>query len=275
MRYLLALLLCCSASAQLPVVPMLSVSTSSTFSPLQLSGMVLWTAVTNGVTNVASNLTPPNDGDTVKGWADLSGNVFPLLIGSATYPVYHSSGGGSNNSPYLSFAAGGSAALQTTAGGGGRATPWIVFMVMNFTTSGGINNGAFINSQPSQTMQFLPNGTGAYSVYNGSVFWSPSSLAFAQVGNNVWFVFTQKYTSSGSTTFLRTNGVVCGSGFTGSCSAANATGITVGNYFNRSLCCGMFVTEVLWYCGNDMSSSDMTKVEQYLANKYNIHNGVL
>lgn len=244
---------------------------SSAFYPSNLTGLVLWTTIGTGVTN-GSGVTPPANNDPVQGWRDISGNNFGLTKGggSTVQPIYKSSGGASNNSPYISFTASGGMSLTNSFGGATKAQPLLYFMVLSF--GGNPGNGAQINSMSSQNPQILASGSQLQIFDNAASKTYPSGSILYMTAD--WIIFTCKVNGSTST-IGRTNGVAIGTTPSGNPGTLGSPGVTLGNYFNSSGSSGINIVEFLIYSGNDMSSSDMTKVEQYLANKYNIHNGVL
>lgn len=251
--------------------------------PLSVPGLVVWVDVYHGVTNNAGSSSPSN-GDTIKGWQDLSTNQFPFLnFGSASSQPAYSATLGPTNGPCLIFNNNwsGNTFMTNWAGGVTNSQPntffWVVWDPGNHT-----HNRTLWDSMDANNRSYLFSfSTGNFAMEIGgdnggppnAVLWSGTlGDGAANFGwNYSWQVLTIQY--NGANSFVRINGIGPRStGVSGplyNAGPQGTHGFVMGN--NGSLNSSAFVysTSFLWYTGA-LNTNTMLCLERSLGSEHGI-----
>lgn len=235
---------------------------ASSFAPV--AGYIFWYSPTNSMTN-NSGVSPPSTGDQIKAWGDLSANAYHLQsLASSQQPIYRIGNSSVTkppaNNPYLQWL--NQVQWLTNKFATVYSQPSTFFFVINGNARSGA--AAVLNGAADQNNQVLfAAPPGAPQMYAGSIMAGPSGFS-----SDIWFVLTCQF--NGASSILRSNGVQLT--LTGTTvGTGTLKGLTIGNYFNGAggTSMGGGLGDVVGY-NSALSSGDMLKEEEFLANEYGI-----
>ncbi len=269
MKYLLLMLSCCSALAQLPVIPWRVVN-GDTFGPNNPAGLVYWYDAAYGVAATNGGNHTAIQGENMVYWTNKSGTTGdPVLSFSTpgTDKAVFSTNSANNSLPGLYFD-GTSVYSSANTMTNYVQTNWI-FIIMRCNFSAGKPTAIDLGGNNSIGLD------GSAFNYSLNFYGCPGGTNFATGGNpqintgcsytNKWVLISLKCGGLGSK--VRTNAV----------DAATALGINT-NAFGSTILCGEasfggaagwygWMAEILVYHA-DLSAGDVAIVENHLMGKY-------
>lgn len=259
MKWILSLLLCFSASAQLPVVPF-NPSTSSRWLPNQAANTLFYwyelTPTNSARVNFDGSGSPPTDTQSPRSWINLAhNNDVAGYASGGTVPQYFVSGGGNNGtSPRLNF--------PSTAGGTGYVSPAVTTVFTNFTfmivlkMTSTTGNQSIISS--GNAIPRLTISSGVLTMDAGSTTAGPVSI-----GTTPMIITWNNCNATGANSEIYTNGVLYKSGASGSvgffANAGPYIGHNIVNILQADVCRVWCWTNNGSGNGGTLSASDMTK----------------
>lgn len=267
MRWLLLVLLCSTALALPPTfstpkrVNARRPAAASSFVPTDISGLLMWLAADDGVTN-ASDVNPPADGEVVKGWKDKSGSGNFML--GATRPVYET--GIQNGKPVIRFTSATSHFMSNTFGaslnGSGTSTTVALIGAVSATNISSVFVTLFNSADGDSLWDFASLNTSLIRSFKRDNGGTGNAISGAGSSPNVFVNIT--WVVSGTTCTIYTNNAQMA---TGTYTAGNTTfnftwlGRTGSTYM------GGDIGEVLVY-NSALSSGDRTLLYDYLKTRW-------
>ena len=266
MRCLFLFLFCSSCLAQLPVVPLQTFKAPAS-GPLPTANTILWADFAAGSKfyNSSGSSTPSN-GDKIAGYTDLTANHWHLTnTGSSTImPVYTTSSGPSGGQPFLAFNGVTGNCLSNNFNNTTYSQPITHYYVIN-DFLGGVTMelmDGFV-SDGREVYFFSSGGGGDRFQFAGSSV----SIANALANFGGWSVMTFQF--NGSSSILRTNGVVAKSGM--ACGSQGLHGYVLGNRYDGLTPLGNATGIAAIVINNAADSSTvMHSIESFLGSEYGI-----
>lgn len=258
-KLVLFLMVCCSSFGQMHkhwlIAPNQSVS-----SPIPLNQLVIWVDVIFGGTNTtgggtnSSGISPPSDGDSIKGWKSRADTDRFGIAGAGQYPVYLSTGGTSNRS-CLRMTVNNNCQLHLDSSTEVFNQPITYFMVMKLNLDSGCIMG--VDGLPQTQNDYDNNGSRIRTWINaGSTLVGANSITA-----NTWFLLTVRL--DGVNSFIRTNGVQYVAGDAGT---QAMTGVKIGQQYGLGKVMNGYVAECIIYS----NAVSVTAIESYLMQKHGL-----
>jgi hypothetical protein len=232
-----------------------------TFNPLSIGGCQLWLQANSGVfqsefgTNAATTA-----GQAVKYWMDLSGSGNHCT--NASSPFTYQPNGGPNG--YAAVLAPASFTANTELRSKhftSTTPPMYIFIVEKINAPG---SQVYSMGGPSDAGQFCVLQSGAL----GMNTLTTSGYNGGKGIDATFFTATHFVNAGGSTFYIRTNGVNCGTPGSGATTTVNEWALCSNNGTASSN--PQYVTEMLVYLAN-LSTNDLQNVENYLKSRYALY----
>jgi hypothetical protein len=249
------------------------VSTAHTsFLPEDITGLSLWLDASQPGSIDDSTATPDVDG-----WYDLSGNGNRVIQGAAAKKPH--TGGTINSKNAIVFDGSDDLLVNSTAGGTFTGTKGTVVMVLSITS---LANSVVLSSSDTATgnkfqhFAYLVDDTPAFASTNVGTFDDNGRLTF-DLATGTTYIYS--VTSDGSTYTGRINGgekvVFMGSGsnagnFFGDVPDRDNFCVGALKHTSETLFTNATIAEILVYDGVDLTASQVTDLETYLANKWGV-----